>query len=101
MVLQTLRASSLSLTRQFHCPLSISSQRYRNVTHLASFTGTHHHSDDGPPTSALYPRTRTVNTTNPTHNPTITATTADHPSSTPAAPANKPTNKHHPNNNMH
>jgi small subunit ribosomal protein S11 len=81
MALRTLRASSSNLTRQFHCPLSISSQRFH------SSTGTH--SDGGPPTSALFPRTRTTNTTSPT-SPTITATaTID-----PGAPStNKPNKK--------
>lgn len=66
MALQPLRASSLSLTRHLHCPLSVSPQRYRNVTHLASI-GTR--SGDGPPTSPLYPRTKTANATHPTNNP--------------------------------
>jgi len=84
MALPTLRASSLNLTRQFHCPFSISSQRYRNVTHLA-------YSDDGPPTSDLYPRTKTTNTTNYT-------TTATFDPNTLAATTNL--NKQHQNKNI-
>ena len=86
MALPTLRASSLNLTRQFHCPFSISSQRYRNVTHLA-------YSDDGPPTSDLYPRTKTTNTTNHT----IAAAAATSDPSTPAATTWP--NKQHQNKN--
>jgi small subunit ribosomal protein S11 len=97
MALRTLRASSSNLTRQFRCPLSISSQRFH------SSTGTH--SDGGPPTSALFPRTRTTNTTSPT-SPTITATaTATATIVDPGTPAsnkknqNKNKNDNENNNN--
>ena len=91
MALPTLRASSLNLTRQFHCPVSISSQRYRNVTHLA-------YSDDGPPTSDLYPRTKTTNTINHT----VAAATATSDPSTPATttwPNRQHQNKNRSDNN--
>ena len=63
MALRTLRASSSNLTRQFHCPRS---QRFHSSTGI--------HSDGGPPTSDLFPRTRTTSPTSPTITATATAT---------------------------
>jgi len=72
MALRILRASSSSLTRQFHRSLPISSQRYRNVAHSAS-TGAH--ANDGPPTSAVYSRANIPSAIPATTRTTTTATT--------------------------
>jgi small subunit ribosomal protein S11 len=56
MALRISRASSSTLAPRFYRPLSTSCRRYQNVTY-PTFTGAR--TDNGPPTSDLYPRSKT------------------------------------------
>lgn len=79
MALRISRASSSTLARQIYCPLSTSTRRYQNVALPSAGV----HANDGPPTSVVYPRTKT--TTNTATNAS-TASASASASNTPAAP---------------
>jgi small subunit ribosomal protein S11 len=89
MALRISRASSSTLARQVYCPLSTSTRRYQNV----AFPSAGVHANDGPPTSVVYPRTKT--TTNTAANVSTASASA---TNTPAAP-NKPKKLTQNNNN--